>query len=285
MNVLLTGATGFVGSYILAKLINSGHNVSIIRRKNSNNHRISEFINQVSVFDDVKNIKNSLKFNCIIHCATSYEKGDYAGSEILSSNINLPVYLLDYAIHTNCKKFINISTFIAQYQSTPPNRYALTKRHFEEWGAYYSNHYPLNFVNLALHQVYGVGDSVSKFIPWLVSELKQNVDSIDLTKGDQERDFINVVDVAKAVSLIVDQKNDNVYENYEIRTGRVVKIKFFAELVKKLANSNTKLIFGIKDYRKNEIMTLKVIPSNLNKFGWSPDVELEDGIKQMLNSY
>ena len=138
MNILLTGATGFVGSYILAQLIKCGHNVTIIKRLNSDTKRIDDFLNVISVIEDYKNMTTSVVFDCIIHAATSYEKNNYVGSEILPANINLPVYLLDYAVNNKCKKFINISTFIAKYKSSAPNRYALTKRHVEEWGAYYS---------------------------------------------------------------------------------------------------------------------------------------------------
>ena len=129
MNILLTGATGFVGSYILAKLIDSGHDVTIIKRVSSNTKRINEFLNNIDVIEDINNMNNSEEFDCIIHAATSYEPENYGGSSILPANINLPVYLLDYAVSNKCNKFINISTFIAKYEPSPPNRYALTKRH------------------------------------------------------------------------------------------------------------------------------------------------------------
>jgi nucleoside-diphosphate-sugar epimerase len=282
LNILLTGATGFVGSYILAQLIKCGHNVTIIKRFNSDTKRIDDFLNIISVIEDHKKMTSSEVFDCIIHAATSYEKNNYAGSEILPANINLPVYLLDYAVNNKCKKFINISTFIAKYKSSAPNKYALTKRHIEEWGIYYSSKHSLNFVNVVLHQVYGIGDSINKFIPWLVNELKTNVKSIDLTEGMQERDFINVIDVAVAISLIVDQKTDNCYEEYEVCTGNVITIKKFVEIVKNVTNSSTTLNFGSKNYRQNEIMKLKPNPTKLLSLGWSPSLKLENGIEKML---
>jgi|TARA_B110000238_G_C16058982_1_gene409541 nucleoside-diphosphate-sugar epimerase len=285
MNILLTGATGFVGSNILAQLIFCCHNITIVKRINSDTSRINQFKNKISIINDINDIKDSVKFDCVIHAATSYEKNEYGGSEILLANINLPVNLLDFVMRSNCKKFINLSTFIAQYQSDPPNKYALTKRHFEEWGAYYANYYSLSFINLVLHQVYGVGDSTNKFIPWLLKQIKSDVHSVDLTKGYQERDFINVKDVATAVSLIVDQDADKNYENYEICTGKVTTIRKFAETIKVLANSNTKLNFGSKDYRENEIMTLNPSSSKLKKLGWDTSMSLEHGIKQMLDNY
>ena len=166
----------------------------------------------------------------------------------------------------------------------PPNRYALTKKTFEQWGAFYSKFYSLNFVNVTLHQAYGVDDNPNKFIPWLVNEIKNNAEKIDLTKGDQERDFINVVDVASAVAKIV-AENGAYYEEYEVGTGNVTNLKNFAKLVKKLANSTTNLNFGIKQYRDFEIMKLNTNPKKLKKLGWSPSLSLEEGITQMLDNF
>ena len=98
----------------------------------------------------------------------------------------------------------------------------------------------------------------------------------------QERDFINVIDVAAAISLIVDQKTDNCYEEYEVCTGNVITIKKFAEIVKKATNSSTTLNFGSKNYRQNEIMKLKPNPTKLLSLGWSPSLKLENGIEKML---
>jgi nucleoside-diphosphate-sugar epimerase len=282
LNIFLTGATGFVGSHILSKLLHCGHDVTIIRRPNSDTKRIDDYIDQVCTIDNENNINSALEFDCIIHAATSYENSDYAGSDILSANINLPVYLLDYAVNNKCKKFINISTFIAKYETSPPNRYALTKRHMEEWGMYYCNHYPLNFVNVVLHQVYGTGDSITKFTPWLVNELKINVKSIELTEGNQERDFINIVDVVEAVSLIVNHNSGSGYDEYEVCTGNVITIKNFIETVKKITNSTTILNFGSMPYRENEIMTINPDPSKMHNLGWNAKLKLEFGIKMMV---
>jgi nucleoside-diphosphate-sugar epimerase len=282
LNIFLTGATGFVGSHILSKLLHCGHNVTIIKRPNSDTKRIDDYIDQVRIIDNENNINSTLEFDCIVHAATSYENSDYAGSDILSANINLPVYLLDYAVNNKCKKFINISTFIAKYETSPPNRYALTKRHMEEWGMYYCNHYPLNFVNVVLHQVYGTGDSITKFTPWLVNELKTNGKSIELTEGNQERDFINILDVVEAISLIVNHNSGSGYDEYEVCTGNVITIKNFIETVKKITNSTTILNFGSMPYRENEIMTINPDPSKMHNLGWNAKLKLEFGIKMMV---
>ena len=152
----------------------------------------------------------------------------------------------------------------------------------EEWGRYYSNHYPLNFVNAILHQVYGPGDSLTKFTPWLINQLKTNVKSIALTEGNQKRDFINIIDVVDAINLIVNHDGENGYDEYEVCTGNPITIRHFAESVKRITNSNTDLNFGFHAYRKNEIMTIDPDPSEMHQLGWKARIPLRDGIEMML---
>ena len=285
LNIFLTGATGFVGSYILSELLACSHNVTIIVRANSDTKRINHCYDKLNIVNNEYEILTSeLEFDCIIHAATAYEDSNIGASSILASNINLPVYLLDYAVKFKCKKFINISTFVSKHDARPLSTYALTKRHLEEWGDYYCNHYFLNFVNVVLHQVYGVGDSITKFIPWLVHQLKNNVSPIELTEGNQERDFVNVIDVQKAIGLIVDQPYQDSYQEYEVCSGNVTTIREFAQIVKLAANSCSRLDFGAIDYRENEIMTIHSNPSKTFGLGWRPEIDLVSGVEMMIRN-
>ena len=83
MNISLTGATGFIGSYILSQLIKCGHNVTIIKRFNSDTKRIDDFLNVRSVIENYKNMTSSVVFERIIHAATSYEKATMWGGKAI----------------------------------------------------------------------------------------------------------------------------------------------------------------------------------------------------------
>ena len=79
MNILLTGATGFLGSYLLKKLLQtSDHQITILKRSTSNVFRITNEINSLEFLDaDTKNLKELIDsrekgFDCIIHCATDF---------------------------------------------------------------------------------------------------------------------------------------------------------------------------------------------------------------------
>ena len=77
MKILLTGATGFLGSSILKYLVLNGNEVVILKRSSSDLFRIQEYINEVKVYDIDNNIDSILKIEkppVIIHTACLYGK-------------------------------------------------------------------------------------------------------------------------------------------------------------------------------------------------------------------
>ena len=131
--------------------------------------------------------------------------------------------------------------------------------------------------------MYGENDSMKKFIPFIINEIKNNVPYIDLTEGDQKRDFIFVDDVVNAFEIVMNSchRLPN-YENFDVGTGKVTAIKDLIILIKSKLNSQTELRFGKINYRKNEIMFSKASNEKLVKLGWEIHYDLEKGISNVL---
>jgi len=62
----------------------------------------------------------------------------------------------------------------------------------------------LQVVNLLVEHFYGPGDNGSKFIPSLMDKCLMNSTTIDLTSGDQKRDFIYIDDLVKACNIVIE---------------------------------------------------------------------------------
>ena len=78
--VLLTGATGFIGSHVLDVLISNGFDVTIIKRRTSKIDRIKQYLDCIEVFNIEEAALDTIflrsKFNTVIHLATCYKKND-----------------------------------------------------------------------------------------------------------------------------------------------------------------------------------------------------------------
>lgn len=135
--------------------------------------------------------------------------------------------------------------------------------------------------------MYGPKDDSTKFIPFVIEKMLKNEKQIDLTKGEQKRDFIYVEDVVRAYLTLVKtiDKLDKKYYHIEVGTGKPTTIKDIVLLIKMLTNSDIKLNFGTLPYRKNELMYSSANIDFIKKLGWEPKVSLEEGLKETISYY
>jgi CDP-paratose synthetase len=285
-SVLLTGATGFLGSHILELLVSRGHKVSIIKRSFSDTWRINAFMDNVQYFDidkvEIDSIFNTY-YDAIIHTATIYERDDEQYSDIVNANILFPLLLLDAARKHKISTFINTDSFITRgdnYQFL--QGYALTKRQLVEWLDLASQE--IRVLNLRLEHLYGTRDSCNKFVIKIINNLLAPSSKIKLTQGKQLRDFIYCTDAAHAYILALEKadKFSNGTHHLEVGTGKAVSIKEFVEMAKDLTNSSNVLEFGAIPYRENEIMSSKADISSLIRLGWKPQTSLEQGLENTI---
>jgi nucleoside-diphosphate-sugar epimerase len=279
----MTGATGFLGSTLLRRLMHEGYEITILKRSFSNTHRINDLLPQVQCFDldkiDIPGIAQRVKAHYIIHCATDYGRKNISIPEVIQTNLLLPASLLALREEFGCKCFVNTDTIIDKRVSV----YSKSKNQFREWLEYFSKE--IVAVNVALEHFYGAGDDKSKFISMVMDKLLSNHDEINLTAGEQLRDFIYIDDVVEAFVLILKhvQSANNGFYNFEIGTNELFSIRSVVELIKDFTgNTATRLNFGALPYRDNELMASAVNTENIRKLGWIPKYQFADGLKYTI---
>jgi CDP-paratose synthetase len=286
MTILLAGSTGFLGSYLLKSFVESGYTVIGLKRTNSNTYRIDEYLNKVTFYDidkiELSNIFLNHQINLVVNTVTNYGRKDTKLSSIVDTNLMFGLKLLEESVNANVKGFVNTDTLLDRNI----NSYALSKAQLVEWMNFLSNK-STKMVNIKIEHMYGPLDDENKFIYWLVKQLKQNVEKIDLTSGIQKRDFIYITDIVNAYETII--KNIDTFSNFEefeLGTGNSIEVKHFIEKIvqesKLKQEVSTNLNFGVIDYRDNENMNMQVDITKLKKLGWKPKVSIEDGIKIIL---
>lgn len=284
--ILLTGATGFLGSKLLESLLSFNYKVIILKRSKSDLWRIKHLIQDVKSYDvDIDFQEKAFteqKIDCVIHTACNYGRNTSLIKEVIDSNLNFGLKILNSCIKYNVKSFLNSDTLLEKNLNT----YTLSKKQFVEWLKIKTD--KIQVINVRIELMYGSKDDVHKFVPWIISQLNQNVKKIELTSGIQKRDFIYVDDVVSAYITILNKLEDlHKYNEFDVGTGKLVSVRKFLELLKDLYISNygetkTKFAFGELPYRKKEIMTVKVNNQPLIDLGWSPNVDLQQGIRNIL---
>lgn len=285
--ILITGINGFLGSN-LAKKLAGQHTVIGLARSAKSTGRINGL--DVNVYNhadhELEEIFSSQQVDVVIHAATVYRSLNGAVSQMMETNIALPVKLYELCKKYQAKAFINTDTFF----NDPANQYSyladytLSKKQVIEWLKIALKDTAV--INMKLFHMFGPGDSPDKFVSQMITAITTGQTELKLTAGEQIRDFIYVDDVVTAFEAVInklDTFNEN-YHEFEVGTGQSVSVREFIETIKILAGTNTNLLFGALPYRPNEIMTSKAKNEQLLDLGWKPAYTLQAALQSMLKN-
>ncbi len=285
--ILISGINGFLGSH-LAKQLSSYYNIVGLEYSLNNLDRVStkDFDIYPSTEEGLSDIFKSNKFFAIIHAATLYNRKSGQISNLLKTNINLPVRLLELANNYKVSIFLNTDSFFnnSNFSYSFLTQYTLSKKHSLDWIKLYSEDAKFKVVNMKIFHMYGPDDNPDKFIPYVTNKIINNEKSIDLTSGNQKRDFIYIQDVVNAFEFVLKSYSKlNKFQEFDIATGSSIPLKEFVLHIKKVARSNIQLNFGKLPYRNGEIMVSKTDNLSLFKMGWKPLYNQKKGIQKYIS--
>ena len=162
MNILISGATGFVGRHLVPVLQQGGNKlICIVRDKK----KAVELFGDVDIsYVHIEHLDEIEKYapECVIHLAAYLSSKDDLGTleRLLDANIRFGTLLLDSLKRCkSLKLFVNFGTF-AEYRYGPMEinnayLYSATKTAFKQLLKYYSdlNHY--KYINIIPYTIYG----------------------------------------------------------------------------------------------------------------------------------
>lgn len=288
--ILLTGATGFLGSHLLESFVSQGFDVAVLKRSTSDLWRISQLLYKVRIYNidkiKLKAIFEEFKPEIIVHTACSYGRENESIIDVVNTNLIFGLQLLEESLKNNVKTFINTDSLLPRNI----NDYSLSKAQFTDWLQKRSDQ--IQVVNFKIEHMYGVKDDDKKFIPWLIHKMIFSDEEINLTSGIQKRDFIYVTDVSNAYNLII-QKCESLpfWNEFEIGTNTFTEVKkivlIIAKLLEKKYNKTIvpRLNFGSIPYRKEEIMIPQLDNTKLIEQGWEQKVAVEEGVNKIIKEY
>lgn len=284
--ILLTGATGFLGSHLLEALLKKNYKIVILKRSSSNAWRIQHLLHQVTSYDvDTQSLEMAFEqqhIDAVIHTACLYGRNGESTHQIVESNLMFGLRLLDACTRFNADTFFNTDTLLQKNLNT----YTLSKKQLVEWLQQQSD--KIQIVNLRLEHMYGTKDDTTKFVPWVISQLNSNEPEIKLTLGEQQRDFIYIDDVVSAYLITLEKSSGlAAYNEFDVGTGQLITVRSFLEKLKHSYDvvcglTKTKLAFGAIPYRQGEMMSVEVDNKSLVALGWKPKTSLDKGFEYIL---
>lgn len=262
-------------------LVQSGNYVVCTARSTSNLSRLEDLIHSKTIkiiLADIDLIETELrheKFDWVLNIACNYGRNDMLYGNVIESNIEFPLKVLNLAVSCGINKFLTIGTGLPDRL----NMYSFSKKMFSEFGKFYVEKQGIDFYNIRLEMFYGSDEPEDRFIPDLIYRMLSGKE-VYTTVGTQKRDIISISDVICAIEMVMDS-NMHGYQEVSVGTGIAPTISEIIDYVWDETGKTSIVYKGAIPMRKNEpdcIADTKVL---LQMGEWKP-VYWKDGIKQMI---
>lgn len=300
--ILITGASGFVGSNILRRLIheNLQKDIHVLLRKKSDTWRIDDILKNVQAHvvdmrDEVltekllRGVKAKTIFHLAAHGAYPYQQKDE--KEIIETNILCTSNLMKSALKYGCSSFINTGTS-SEYGINlkpmterdilrPVTAYGVSKAWATLWGAYLVFSQKAPITTLRLFGVYGFYEPKGRLIPNIILSLLNGKRPRIVDPGFK-RDFVFIDDVVDAYFLAAKKRSSGLILN--IGSGKPTSLKEVFLSINKFAKVDLVPVWG---NQKNNIVDInrRLADIRLAKkyLGWHPKINLRDGLMKTFD--
>jgi nucleoside-diphosphate-sugar epimerase len=289
-NVLITGATGFVGSRLARHLAAQGWQVTALIRPESQLDELQPAQHKITTFTHNKDSAalaaqlQSTKPDVVIHLASLYlaqhQPADI--SRLIESNLIFGTQLLEAMSAVGVRRLVNAGTGWQHFENAPyrpVNLYAATKQAFEDIMAYYCDAYGLRAITLKIFDSYGPNDPRPKLINALMRAAREQK-PLDLSPGEQQMEMVQVTDIARAFEIAAtrtDTLAPNTHERFALRAAERLTLKQLVATLSAAIKTPIPVTFGTKPYRPREVMIPwtdgKPLPN------WSPKISLAEGLR------
>jgi nucleoside-diphosphate-sugar epimerase len=292
-NIVITGATGFVGSNLTKFFLNQNYEVHLIVRPNSNLSQLNVNDSSLNFFkydNDLNSLISFFKVTnpiCTFHLASNFiaEHNSSQIDGLVESNILFGVHLLEAMKEANVKTLINTGTSWQHYNNedyNPVSLYAATKQAFENLIEYYVQAEDFKVITLKLFDTYGETDTRPKLINLLNQFANENT-VLNLSPGEQMINLVHVNDVCIAfeiaMKLIVKWEKGS-HQKYIVKHSKSYSLKEIISVFEKVVQKKLNVIWGGKSYRKREVMQLWDGGEKLPN--WYANINLEEGLKKLI---
>jgi UDP-glucose 4-epimerase len=300
MHCLVTGAAGFLGSWLVRQLVHQGHSVIAVIRAEPHARRTRDWLKSVRIvhgsLEDPERLGDQLAADTIdvfFHLAwfgVNAECRDHSAQ--ISTNVVASIRLWEVARDLGCKHWIGLGSQAEYGPRTgvlqeniplrPATAYGVAKLASAMLTAKMAEIAQMRHTWVRLAAIYGPGDDPSHLIPSTILTLLAGKKPT-LTMGEQRWDYLYVEDAAKALASIAAAGATG---SLNLASGKTIVIRKLVERIKALVDPSLPLGFGDHSYREDQVMNLETDIGKLRSATtWAPEVPLDEGLRRTVAWY
>ncbi len=296
MNILVTGAAGFVGSFVCRRLLNENHHVRMAVKPGAANHCINEFAGRfetvgIDLFHASKAQLDALtcKVDLTIHCAWYARPGKYLTAEENIPALEGSLHLFESLWRNGCRRLVGVGT-CAEYEmssqplsesapTNPATLYSAAKLSTFLMGRELARLMGGSFAWARLFYLYGPQESPRRLVPDLAINLLQGK-RVAVTEGRQIRDYLHVEDVASALVEIAFSEIDGAIN---VGSGQPVQVRTLVEAIARSVGRESLVDYGAR--AANLLDPPFMVADNnllLRSTNWTARYDLSAGIENTI---
>ncbi|MEX5213283.1 MAG: SDR family oxidoreductase [Nitrospiraceae bacterium] len=302
MKVLVTGGAGFIGSHLVDRLVQEGHEVVVVdnlstgKRKNVN--RAATFYKADIQTSRLERVFRNERPSVVMHLAAQMNVRRSVEDPMFDANVNIlgTLNVIEQATRHGARKVVFASSGGAIYgeqdifpapeshPTRPLSPYGISKLGGEHYLSYYQRVSGIQTVSLRFANVYGPRqdpEGEAGVVAIFIQKMLTGEQPVINGNGRQTRDFVFVEDVVEANLLVMSQGIDGVFN---VGTSSETPVNELFAILKELTKSDCKEVHG--PAKKGEQLRSTIDATKLrHQLGWEAKVGLTDGLRKTVEFF
>lgn len=303
--VLITGASGFIGSHTLESALDRGYSVRVFLRYNStgyvgNLRFLGKKLKEIEIFwGDIRDYTSVLRavkgVDYVIHLAAqiSVPYSFQNPIDFAMNNVVGTTNILKASVECGISKFVYTSTseifggsdepLNEDSLRVPKSPYSASKVGADAMVKSFFYTYDLNTLILRPFNTFGPRQSIRALIPWIIYQGLRS-EKVKLGNLEPKRDFTYVKDTVEGILLALEKETEG-GDEINLGTGRSFSVMEVVEVVSKVLGKNLKVEVEekLKRPKKAEVFNLIADNSKAKRIlGWEPKWSFEEGVRETV---
>jgi len=293
MKILLTGASGFIGSHVLQAFLANSDSVAVLGRTPLREAPAGvDFHHYDGTYVAALDALNAVQPDIVVHLATHFV-GTHQPDDVdllLAGNIGFGLHLLEAMKQVGCSAWLNAASAWQYAGNSPfhPNGlYAASKSALDALVTAYVHESGLHAMNLVIYESYGKGDIRKKLIPQLLSQVQAGQRHLRLVGKEKQFYFLHVADIAHAfvqASRRLEEASTQglgTFSHYALRPDEApIGIEGVVNAMSRAWQVDLTADYGAFPFRANEVL---VPPAGVERLpDWDLGIPLDDGLASLL---